>query len=92
MDEQRFILSDKGLWSLWSRNNTRYKHPAIDPNVDAIQLDPISRRFLIAALPTIIRANNQWHPEQQAWVAPVVTLRLPKLLWSGRRLHHHFLW
>ena len=66
MDEQRFILSDNGRWSLCSRNNTLLPDLLIDPNVDAMQLDPLSRRWIIAALPEVIAAHDQRHPEQQA--------------------------
>ena len=65
-DKQRFIMSDKDRWSLCSRNNTLLPDLSVDPNVDAIQLDPLSRRCIFATLPEVIAAHDQRHPEQQA--------------------------
>ena len=49
-----------------SSHNILLPDLSVDPNVDAIQLDPLSRRCIFATLPEVIAAHDQRHPEQQA--------------------------
>ena len=67
MQDPSFCLSALGIL-------LQHPHLRVDPDINAVQLDPLPRGIIVAPVPEVIRANYQWHSEQQYLVAPVVAL------------------